>query len=128
MSNPASARFLTIAGRAIATMIHYSGYNDILRIYATAKRDGVDYNLAYIEPDFPRVKHERFDPAYLRALFQYGYAKGRQRSPWHKAPPNVETAAYLNTPIRRGLGTLTGCALPALMCSIGLHENRAKQD
>ena len=42
-------RFLTIAGRAISTMIHYSGYNDILRIYGTTKRDGVDYNLAYIE-------------------------------------------------------------------------------
>jgi len=25
-------------------MIHYSRYNDILRIYATTKRDGVDYN------------------------------------------------------------------------------------
>jgi MFS superfamily sulfate permease-like transporter len=30
-----------IAGRAIATMIHYSGYNDILRIYMTTQHDGV---------------------------------------------------------------------------------------
>ena len=84
-------RFLKIVGRAISTMIHYSGYNDILRIYATTKRDGVDYNLAYIEPDFPDMKHEEFDPAYLRALFDYGYAKGRQGSAWHKAPPLLET-------------------------------------
>jgi len=83
-------RFLTITGRAIATMIHYSGYNDILRIYGTTKRDGVDYNLAFIESDFPVTKHEDFDPAYLRALFEYGYAKGRQGS-WHKAPPILET-------------------------------------
>jgi hypothetical protein len=67
-------RFLTITGRAIATMIHYSGYNDVLRIYGTAKRDGVDYNLAYIQPDFPNTKHEEFDPGYLKALFDYGYA------------------------------------------------------
>ena len=69
-------RFLTISGRAIATMIHYIGYSDILRIYATAKSDGVDYNLAYIETDFPNVKHENFDPAYMNALFNHGYAKG----------------------------------------------------
>ena len=88
-------RFLTIAGRAIATMIHYSGYNDILRIYATTKRDGVDYNLAYVETDFPEIKHEDFDPKYLHALFDYGYAKGHAGYPWRKAPPILEaTSAY----------------------------------
>jgi hypothetical protein len=83
-------RFLTITGRAIATMIHYSGYNDIMRIYATTKRDGVDYNLAYIQPDFPNTKHEEFDPGYLKALFDYGYAKGRAGYAWRKAPPILE--------------------------------------
>ena len=86
-------RFLTIAGRAISTMIHYSGYNDILRIYGTTKRDGVDYNLAYIDSDFPAIKHEQFDPAYLRALFDYGYAKGRRGYPWRKAPPILEPSS-----------------------------------
>jgi hypothetical protein len=80
-------QFLSIVSRAVATMIHYSGYNDILRMYASTKRDGVDYNLAYIEPDFPNVKHEPFDTAYLRALFDYGYAKGASPAVWHKAPP-----------------------------------------
>jgi hypothetical protein len=83
-------RFLTISGRAIATMIHYIGYSDILRIYATAKRDGVDYNLAYIETDFPNLKHQKFDPAYMKALFDHGYAKARGGFSWHKAPPILE--------------------------------------
>lgn len=83
-------QFLTIVQRAIATMIHYSGYNDVLRIYATTQRDGVDYNLGYIEPDFPNTKHEEFDPKYLRALFDYGYAKARQGYKWHKAPPVLQ--------------------------------------
>ncbi len=86
-------RFLSITARAIATMIHYSGYNDIMRIYSTTKRDGVDYNLAYIEPDFPAVKHEDFDPAYLRSLFDYGYAKGRAGYPWRKSPPHFDVSA-----------------------------------
>ncbi|HEU0216673.1 MAG TPA: patatin-like phospholipase family protein [Stellaceae bacterium] len=83
-------RFLTIVGRAIATMIHYSGYNDVFRIYATTKRDGVDFNLAFIGPDFPQTRHEPFDPTYLRALFDYGYARGRQGYRWRKAPPSLE--------------------------------------
>lgn len=71
-------------------MIHYSGYNDVIRIYAMTQRDGVDYNLAYIEPDFPNTKHEEFDPKYLRALFDYGYARGQQGYQWRKAPPFLQ--------------------------------------
>ena len=45
-------RTLGIAGRAIATMIAIAGYNDVIRIYAITQRDGIDYNLAFIGPDF----------------------------------------------------------------------------
>jgi hypothetical protein len=86
-------RFLTITGRAISTMIHYSGYNDVLRIYSTTKRDGVDYNLTYIDAEFPPIKHDDFDPAYMKALFEYAYAKGRRGIPWRKEPPILETRA-----------------------------------
>jgi hypothetical protein len=85
-------QFLSIVGRAISAMIHYSGYNDVLRIYATTKRDGVDYNLAYIETDFADFKHEPFDPAYMRALFDYAYAKAASPAVWHKAPPVISNA------------------------------------
>jgi len=80
-------RLLSITGRAIATMIHYSGYNDVLRIYATARRDGVDYNLAYIGPDFTVEHQESFDPVYMKALFDYGYQKAIHGYRWHKTPP-----------------------------------------
>jgi hypothetical protein len=83
-------RFLTISGRAIATMIHSIGYNDIIRIYNTARLDGLDYNLAYIEPDFPKVKHEKFDPAYMNALFDLAYKKARGGFAWRKAPPILD--------------------------------------
>ena len=80
-------RLLTITGRAISTMIHYSGYNDVLRIYSTAQHDGVDYNLAYIGPDFTVEHREDFDPVYMKALVDYGYQKAIHGYPWHKAPP-----------------------------------------
>jgi predicted patatin/cPLA2 family phospholipase len=82
--------FLTITERAIETMIHYLGYNDVLRIYQTAKRDGVDYNLALIETDFVTPKREPFDPKYMKALFDYAYEKGRRGYAWHKEPPLFE--------------------------------------
>jgi len=47
-----SRDFLTITQRAVATMVHYLGYNDMLRIYESARRDHVDYNLAFIDTDF----------------------------------------------------------------------------
>jgi predicted acylesterase/phospholipase RssA len=86
----------SITGRAISTMIHYSGYNDVLRIYATTQRDGVDYNLAFIGPDF-NVEHKvPFDQAYMRALFDYGYQRGRAGYAWRKAPPILGTTANSN--------------------------------
>jgi hypothetical protein len=85
-------RLLSIAGRAISTMIHYSGYNDALRIYATSQRDGVDYNLAYIGSDFTAEHKVPFDQAYMRALYDYGYQRARRRYPWSKTPPILDTA------------------------------------
>ena len=80
-------QFLTITQRSIATMIHYLGYNDLLRVYESTKRDGFDYNLAYIGTDFTQPKNDAFDPEYMRALFDYAFDKGRHGYAWHKAPP-----------------------------------------
>jgi hypothetical protein len=80
-------RLLSITGRAIATMIHYGGYNDLLRLYATSQRNGIDYNLAYIDSKFTAGRTQLFDPSYMRALFDYGYQRGRDGNAWHKAPP-----------------------------------------
>lgn len=78
---------LGIAGRAIATMIIASGYNDIVRIYDNAQRDGFGYNLAYIEPDFREVLSTPFDTSYMRSLFDYAYRKAAGGYPWMKKPP-----------------------------------------
>ena len=83
-------RTLTIAGRAINTMLAASGHNDVLRIYAISRRDGVDYNLAYIGSDFDGPKKEReFDQRYMRALYEYGLRQGRAGPVWHKEPPTL---------------------------------------
>ena len=80
-------RTMSIGGQAVATMIHYGGKEDILRIYYTMRDDGIDYNLAYIGDDFVAVEHAEFDKAYMNALFDYGYELARNGYPWAKAPP-----------------------------------------
>jgi hypothetical protein len=77
----------TIAGRAIASMIHYSGTNDIIRLQNTAARDGVDFNLAFIGRDFTVEHKDDFDTAYMRALFDYAFAKAKAGYPWNKQRP-----------------------------------------
>jgi hypothetical protein len=80
-------RLLSIVGRSIDTMIHYSGYNDVVRIYFTSQRDGVDYKLGYIGADFNFPHKESFDRQYMRALFEYGQAAVKKGAVWHSTPP-----------------------------------------
>ena len=85
-------RTISIAGRAIATMLASSGYNDVLRTYFVSQRDGVDYNLAYIGTDFVSApKAGEFDQAYMRALYAYGFQQAKDGREWHNAPPGLDT-------------------------------------
>ena len=80
-------RTLTIAGRAISTMIASSGYNDVVRIWNVTERDGVDFNLAFIGRDFTGTYTEPFEQAYMRALFTHAYEQARRGYRWEKQPP-----------------------------------------
>lgn len=81
---------LKIAQQAIQTMTASSGVNDLYRMYLTTKRDGVGFNLAYIEDDYQLPYKGPFDKAYMNALFDHGYAVGRAGYEWHKAPPGYQ--------------------------------------
>lgn len=77
-----SRSILSIAGRSAATLLHFSAMNDIVRIYLTARRDGVGFRLAYIGRDFHAPRSEPFDTAFMRALFDYGYRQGLSGGQW----------------------------------------------
>lgn len=80
-------RSYSIAGRAISTMIAASGANDVVRIWNNTRRDGFDYNLAFIGQDFTMEYTTAFNQAYMRALYQYGFDKARIGYPWSHQPP-----------------------------------------
>jgi predicted acylesterase/phospholipase RssA len=80
-------RVFSIAGRAVATLLHYSGQNDVYRLQTITARDGVDFNLAYIGRDFTVEHTDDFDPTYMRALFEYGRAQITKGTVWKKSSP-----------------------------------------
>lgn len=89
---PVERRTINIAGRAIASLIHTQGIGDLYRIYVTTQRDGLDFNLAYIGPDFryQGVKKEEFDTPYMQALFDYAFKLAKGGYPWKKLPPGLD--------------------------------------
>jgi hypothetical protein len=82
---------LSIGARAISALVQTQGISDLQRIYQTARRDGVDFNLAYIGSDFSYPHKETFDPEYMKRLFDYAYRLSVKGYPWHKAPPGEAT-------------------------------------
>jgi predicted acylesterase/phospholipase RssA len=78
---------LPIARRALSALVQTQGLGDLYRIYALARRDGVDFNLAYIPKGFSAPRQEEFDPAYMTKLFARGRALAASGYVWDKAPP-----------------------------------------
>jgi len=87
-----SENVLSITTRSISTLIKNQGIGDLYRIYSITKRDGIDFNLASIPPDFSDVRHEPFDPRYMNALFDRGYDLASHNYSWAKSPPGLELA------------------------------------
>lgn len=78
---------MSIAGRAISSLIQTQGVGDLFRIYLTAQRDGLDFHLAYIPRTFTRTLAEPFETAYMQELFQLGYDMAVKGFPWATTPP-----------------------------------------
>jgi predicted patatin/cPLA2 family phospholipase len=84
---------LSIAGRAVESLIHAQGIGDLYRIYATAQRDGVDFNLTFIPSTFDFPHKEEFDNEYMRKLYDVGYNFAAKGLPWAKVPPGFTPAS-----------------------------------
>ena len=79
----------SIARRSAQTLLHFSSINDLDRIYLSTYRDRIGFRLQSIGPDFDTPRPRFFDNAYMRALFAYGEARGRDVTSWVTAPPPV---------------------------------------
>ncbi len=82
-------RAVSIAGRAVQTMIASSGFHDVLRTWLMTQRDGIDFNLAFVGRDFGVEYTTPFEQAYMRALYDYAHERARRGYDWTKVPPGA---------------------------------------
>lgn len=83
-------RTMSIAQRAISSLIQSQGMGDLYRLYLNCTRDGVGFRLAFIPPTFKESSKEPFDPEYMHKLFDLGYRAGKSPAEWRAAPPGFE--------------------------------------
>lgn len=91
-------RTLSVAQRAVSTLIKMQGIGDIYRLYLGAQRDGLDYNLAFIPSTFAVPSRSEFDTDYMKALFTLGRDMAKRGYPWEKAPPGFMPPEQLARP------------------------------
>jgi hypothetical protein len=80
---------LSITFKAIDTLIEYHVIGDVYRIYEVTKRDGTDFNLAYIPASFKVPHTKQFDTAYMRQLYEFGFGQAAAGYRWVKQPPTM---------------------------------------
>jgi predicted patatin/cPLA2 family phospholipase len=83
-------KIFPILNRSISSLIRTQGIGDLYRIYLSAQRDGMDYNVAFIPSDFKEEPKEEFDPEYMGKLFDLGYEMAQNGFQWKKTPPGFE--------------------------------------
>jgi len=83
-------KIIPILGNTVDTLIRTQGIGDLYRIFLSAQRDGIDYNVAFIPSDFDEKPKEEFDSEYMGKLFDLGYQMAQKGYPWEKAPPGFE--------------------------------------
>jgi predicted acylesterase/phospholipase RssA len=86
---PVKPKTLSIAGRAVSSLIKSQGVGDLYELFVFSKRNGIDYNLAYIPGDFVDTSTQAFDPVYMGKLFNLGYQLAEAGYPWKKLPPRM---------------------------------------
>ena len=84
---PTKQKLVPIASRSIAELLRTQGIGDLYRIYSNAQRDGLRFHLTYIPEEFDVKAKEAFDPAYMRALYDFGYQLGKSGKAWQSKPP-----------------------------------------
>jgi len=91
-------RTMSIVGRAVSSLIQTQGVGDLIRMYLTASRDGLDYNLAYIPPEFTATKRSEFDESYMRPLFELARSRAARGYVWDKYPPGYAPSQAARAP------------------------------
>jgi hypothetical protein len=81
---------IPIASRSISLNLRSSMVGTVGLSYLYAKERGIDFNLSFIDKDYPGEDHKLFDNAYMRGLYSYGLTLGQSGDFWKKRPPDQD--------------------------------------
>ena len=84
---------LPIVTRSFETSVRANTHNTLLASYQFSKRRNWEFNLASIDPDYPKSESRGFSTAYMRQLFEYGYQKGQSGQLWQATQLELQGAA-----------------------------------
>jgi predicted acylesterase/phospholipase RssA len=79
---------VNIASRSMLTLIKAVALGDLIRIWALAERDGVDFNYIGIPKEEKEASIDAFNPDEMRRLFDLGHRMALEAQPWRKDPPS----------------------------------------
>jgi hypothetical protein len=77
---------LSIVRRSFETSVRATTRNTLIASYQFALSRKWEFNLASIDPDYPKPNSPGFDPVYMQQLFDYGYQRGRGGRLWQWTP------------------------------------------
>ena len=80
------ASTLPIVTRSFETSVRANTRNTLIASYQFARNRKWEFNLASIDPEYPKPGTRGFDPAYMQQLFDYGYERGRGGRLWQWTP------------------------------------------
>jgi predicted acylesterase/phospholipase RssA len=80
-----------VARRSVTTLLKAFRNETLITTLKFARDKNVDFNLTYIDPNFPLVKAE-LTTQYMRAAYLYGYRKALSRRLWDKTIPLLQSS------------------------------------
>jgi predicted acylesterase/phospholipase RssA len=78
---------IDIASRSMISVLKAVAMGDLIRVWALAGRDDVDFNYIGIPPEHAEADVSTFDPGDMRRLYELGRAIATSSEPWRKDPP-----------------------------------------
>ena len=82
----APRRVLPILLRSVDSLIRTQGIGDLAQIYLLTQRDGLRFNWPTSLPASTEQPQEKFDPVYMRKLFELGFERASTGYPWTSGP------------------------------------------
>lgn len=86
-------KFFGIISRSLSTLMKAHSWNDLIRLRAVAREDGVNFNYVSIPASYNGRPKEMFDPVDMKRLFDLGFEMAKDGDKWRKSVPGLDDSS-----------------------------------